>query len=111
LFDGLSVVGCRKAASDGTTGLVLPDRASSDLSREAGLNDVTLLCTGVPANRVASNTFMASFKNTVVKGNRVERSGTREGAGWLFWHPFERKREGQGLPKPAKMMSIGNEND
>jgi len=43
----------------GSTGLVLPDRASSDLSREAGLNDVTLLCTGVPAKRVASNTFMA----------------------------------------------------
>jgi hypothetical protein len=43
----------------GWTGLVLPDRASSDLSREAGLNDVTLLCTGVPAYRVASNTFMA----------------------------------------------------
>jgi len=43
----------------GSTGLVLPDRASSDLSREAGLNDVTLLCTGVPAYRVASNTFMA----------------------------------------------------
>ena len=43
----------------GRTGLVLPDRASSDLSREAGLNDVTLLCTGVPAKRVASNTFMA----------------------------------------------------
>jgi len=43
----------------GWTGLMLPDRASSDLSREAGLNDVTLLCTGVPAKRVASNTFMA----------------------------------------------------
>jgi hypothetical protein len=59
LFDGLSVVGDRKIASDWTTGLVLPDRASSDLSREAGLKDVTLLCTGVPAKRVASNTFMA----------------------------------------------------
>jgi len=44
----------------GRTGLVLPDRASSDLSREAGLKDMTLLCTGVPAKKVISNTFMAS---------------------------------------------------
>jgi len=44
----------------GSVELMLPDRASSDLSREAGLNDVTLLCTGVPARRVASNASMAS---------------------------------------------------
>lgn len=56
----------------GSTGLVLPDRASSDLSREAGLKDMTLLCTGVPAERVVSNTFMASFNGTVVKGNSVK---------------------------------------
>lgn len=56
----------------GSTGLVLPDRASSDLSREAGLKDMTLLCTGVPAKRVVSNTFMASFNGTVVKGNSVK---------------------------------------
>ena len=51
----------------GWTGLVLPDRASSDLSREAGLNDVTLLCTGVPAKRVASNTFMALLNGSGCK--------------------------------------------
>lgn len=56
----------------GSAGLVLPDRASSDLSREAGLKDMTLLCTGVPAKRVVSNTFMASFNGTVVKGNSVK---------------------------------------
>ena len=32
----------------GSTGLMLPDRASSDISREAGLNDTTCKCTGVP---------------------------------------------------------------
>ena len=51
----------------GSTGLVLPDRASSDLSREAGLKDMTLLCTGVPAKKVVSNTFMAVLNGSGCK--------------------------------------------
>ena len=42
-----------------SAGLTLPDRALSDRSREAGLNDMTSQCTGVPANGVVSNTSMA----------------------------------------------------
>jgi hypothetical protein len=49
--------------------LVLPDRAPPDRSREAGLNDEALNCTGVRSIETLSNTLMASRNAAVVKGN------------------------------------------
>ena len=68
---------------------MLPDRASPDRSREAGLNGMTSQCTGVPAMRDIPNTSMASGFGVAVKGSCIAPS-LREG----------------GL-----RMGIGNEND
>lgn len=55
-------------------GLMLPDRASSDRSREAGLNDMTSQCTGVPAMG-SCRTRRWHLTSLVVKGNQVFGSG------------------------------------
>ena len=68
---------------------MLPDRAFLDISREAGLKDLTLKCTGVPSIGIRSNTSMASGLAVVVKGNRSAPS---------LWDGCLR-------------MGIGNEND
>ncbi len=41
------------------------------ISREAGLNDTTSKCTGVPSKSIVSNTSMSSGDDLVVKGNRI----------------------------------------
>ena len=73
----------------GWTGLMLPDRASSDLSREAGLNDMISQCTGVPAMGSCRTRLWHHDLGLIVKGN-------------------------QTCPRPSDdglVMSIGNEND
>jgi hypothetical protein len=69
--------------------LMLPDRASSDLSREAGLNDMISQCTGVPAMGSCRTRLWHHDLDWIVKGN-----------------PVCRVPSGRRL-----MMSIGNEND
>ena len=69
--------------------LMLPDRASSDLSREAGLNDMISQCTGVPAMGSCRTRLWHHDLGLIVKGN-------------------------QTCPRPSDdglVMSIGNEND
>ena len=73
----------------GWTGLMLPDRASSDLSREAGLNDMISQCTGVPARGSCRTRLCHHDLDWIVKGNPVRRV------------PWGRRL----------VMSIGNEND
>jgi len=60
---------------------MLPDRASPDRSREAGLNDMTSQCTGVPAMKIISNTSMASGFGVTVKGSHAVGSGPAHSQG------------------------------
>jgi len=64
---------------------MLPDRGSPDRSREAGLNDKALNCTGVRSYRDLVEHVDGIVRHTVVKGNCVLWPRTRKCPYGQFW--------------------------
>ncbi|WP_421369169.1 hypothetical protein, partial [Agrobacterium tumefaciens] len=74
------------------------------ISREAGLNDTTSKCTGVPSKRIVSNTSMSSGDDLVVKGNRILLvCGYREVTVWPDLEPLRAQARRIGIPNQANM--------